>query len=132
MTQPHECSHSESRCSGFRHQRKYDLHFLQSVGIRFLRLSSLRIDSCISGWVLPLEIVLLLRQRENSTYDTLDVPERIAAQPLVADFIEPSLNGVRPNFLEPGALAKYLEVVFPNIAVTFESRGSLVLLHPRE
>ena len=80
----------------------------------------------------PLEIVLLLRQREDTADDALDVPERIAAQTLFPNFIQPALHGVRPNFLEPGELAECLEVIFPNIAVTFKSRGPLVLLHPRE
>ena len=84
VTQPHERSNSESRRSGFGQQRKYALHFLQRVGIRFLRLSGLRIDSCVAGWVLPLEIVLLLRQRENPADNALDVPKRIAAQTFAA------------------------------------------------
>src|SRR5271157_3857078 len=121
VTQPHKRSHSESRCSGFWQQGKYDLHFLQRVSIRFLRLSSPRIDSCIAGWVLPLEIVLPLCKRENTAYDALDVSERIAAQTLVANFIQPALHGVRPNFLKPVVLAECFQVIFPNIAVALES-----------
>ena len=74
MPQAHERCNSERRCGGFGEQRKNGLHFVQRVGIRFLRLSRLRIDRSIASGVLPLEIVLLLRQGENPAYDALDVP----------------------------------------------------------
>ena len=50
------------------------------IGIRFLRLSGPRINRRVAGGVFSLEIVLLLRQREDSADDALDVLQSVAAQ----------------------------------------------------
>jgi hypothetical protein len=56
------------------------LQLVKTVGIRFLLFSGPRIDLRVSGWILRLEIVLLLRQRKNPTDGALYVLEGVPAQ----------------------------------------------------
>ena len=65
------------------------MDFRKVVGVRFLRLSGHRIDRSIAGRVFRLKIVLLLCQREDAAYNTLDVLQRVPAQVTHADLIQP-------------------------------------------
>ncbi len=80
VSQSHERGDCKSRCRGLRQYRQYRVHFLQRVGIRFLRLRCVRTGRGIPSGVLPSEIVLLLCQSENSAYYALDVLQGVAAQ----------------------------------------------------
>ena len=71
-----------------------------------MRFSGLRIDRSIAGGVLSLEIILLLRQCENSADYALDVFQSVAAQLARSDLIEPALDVVGPRVLQPNLLAQ--------------------------
>lgn len=84
----------------------------------FPRLCGPRINRCVAGRIFPLEIVKLLRQRENAANYALAVPKGIAAQlASLADFGEPTLHDIRLRVLEPLPTAERLKMIFPNVPV---------------
>src|SRR5207247_1994253 len=70
VPQAHECCHGECCGGGLGEHGEDALDFLQRVRICFLRLRGSRIDGCVAGRVLALEVILLLRQREYRAYNT--------------------------------------------------------------
>src|ERR1035441_7878064 len=132
MPQSHEPGNRERSRRRFGEQTDDCLYFLQAVGIGFLGLRGSRINGSIAGWVLPLEIVLLLCQGESAADRALDVLQRVAAQFGRSDLIQPSLDVVGSSILQPNLSAERLKVIFPDISIPLHCGWALVQFDPRQ
>ena len=94
MPQSHETGNGERSGGWFGQEANDRLQLFQAVGVGFFRLGGLRVNCRVAGRILPLEIVLLLRQCEDSADDALNMFEGIPAQVGFCDLTQPALDMV--------------------------------------